>query len=68
MNACRGPGRVPGTWEFNFLDSYLPSACDVSGVAVGAGAVIVNTCRQTTRSAHREHLFSGPWLQGSSLL
>ena len=53
MNACRGLRRVPGTWEFNFLDSYLPSACDASAVAVGAGAVIVNTCRQTTWSAHR---------------
>lgn len=28
MNPCRGLRRVPGTWEFNFSDSYLPSACD----------------------------------------
>ena len=68
MNPCRGLRRVPGTWEFNFSDSYLPSACDVSGVSVGAGVVIVNTCRQTTCLAHREHLFSGPWLQSLPLL
>lgn len=35
----------------------------MSGVIAGAGAVVLNTCKQTARSAHRKHLFSGRWLQ-----